>query len=187
MDNISKNNFRKICNMKHKKFNEMFKLNLNKKIQKTIKKIILKRRCKSILLYLPLKQEADLKQLIRWLRINKYNVFVPYMISKNQFKIVPYRLPLKKKKYNIYEPSFSNFKNKIKLDLAIVPIVGYDDTFRRVGFGVGFYDRFFNSLDYKPYTIFTQLCDCKSKSMITNDYDVKAEIIINNKGIKWRK
>jgi len=187
MDNQSKNSFRKICNIKHKNFNEIFKLNLNKKIQKNLKKIIIKNNYKNILLYLPLMQEVNLKQLIIWLRINKYNVFVPYMISKNKFKIVPYRLPLKKKKYNIYEPNFSNFKYKIKLDLAVVPIVGYDDTFRRIGFGVGFYDRFFNSLNYKPYIIFTQLSDCKSEKVITNDSDVKANVIVNNKGIKWKK
>jgi len=187
MDNLSKNTFRKYCKEVHRNFNVIYKINVNKKIQNILKNIIIKNKYKNILLYLPLKQEVDLKQLINYLRANNYNVFVPYMISENQFKIVPYRLPLKKKKYNIYEPNFSNTMYKIKLDLAIVPIVGYDDTFRRVGFGVGFYDRFFSSLKYKPYTIFTQVCDCKSKNIITNDYDVKANIIINNKGLKWKK
>jgi len=186
MDNLSKNDFRKICNIKHKNFNEIFKLNLNKKIQKDIQKVIVKNKYKNILLYMPLKQEVNLKALIKWLRLNNYKIFVPYMISQNQFKIVPYRLPLKKKKYNIYEPYFSNFTYKVKLDLAVVPIVGYDDTYRRIGFGVGFYDRFFNTLNYKPFTIFTQYCDCKSTKIITDSYDVKADIIINKKGLKWK-
>jgi 5-formyltetrahydrofolate cyclo-ligase len=74
----------------------------------------------------------------------------------------------------------------VRLDLAIVPTIGYDETFRRVGFGVGFYDRFFYSLNYVPYMVFTQLCDCKSNNIITNKYDIKANIIINNKGINWK-
>jgi len=184
MDNPSKISFRKYCISKQKSFRKINKLKLNKNIQNILKKII-KGRYKNILLYLPLTQEVDVKFLIKWLRQNNYNVFVPFMISKNQFKIVPYRLPLFKKKYNIYEPNFSNFKYKVKLDLAIVPTVGYDETFRRVGFGVGFYDRFFSSLNYSPVIVFTQFCDCKSKYIITNNYDVKANLIINNKGLKW--
>ena len=187
MNNISKDSFRKLCIKKQKSFNDIFKLKINKKINTDLREIIKKNKYKNILLYLPLKQEVNLKLLINLLRKNNINVFVPYMISKNEFKIVPYRLPLKKKKYNIYEPCFSNFKYKVKLDLAIVPIVGYDNTYRRVGFGVGFYDRFFSKLNYKPKIIFTQICDCKSQSIITNNFDVKANIIINNKGISWNK
>jgi 5-formyltetrahydrofolate cyclo-ligase len=186
MNNKSKNVFRKYCINKQKNIKEIFKLKINKKIEKYIENIIIKNKYKNILLYLPLKQEVDLKHLINKLRKNNINVFVPYMISKNEFKIVPYRLPLKKKKYNIYEPYYSNFVFKIKLDLAIIPIIGYDNTFRRVGFGVGFYDRYFSSLNYTPKIIFTQLHDCKCENIITNDYDVKANIIINKKGIKWK-
>jgi len=186
MNNKSKDTFRKYCIDKQKNIKEIFKLKINKKINKIIENIIVKNKYKNILLYLPLKQEVDLRPLINNLRKNNINVFVPYMISKNEFKIVPYRLPLKKKKYNIYEPNYSNYVFKIKLDLAIIPTIGYDNTFRRVGFGVGFYDRFFFSLNYTPEIIFTQLCDCKSENIITNNYDVKANIIINKKGIKWK-
>jgi len=186
MNNTPKDTFRKYCINKQKNLQDIFKYRINKKINKNLQDIIKKNRYKNILLYLPLKTEVNIDLLIKYLRKNKINLFVPYMISKNEFKIVPYRLPLKKKKYNIYEPNYSNFKYKVKLDLAIVPTIGYDETFRRVGFGVGFYDRFFYSLDYKPKIIFIQTCECKSKIIVTNHYDVTADIIINNKGIKWK-
>jgi 5-formyltetrahydrofolate cyclo-ligase len=142
---------------------------------------------KNILLYLPLDMEVDVRGLINYLRRKKnYNIFVPYMIGET-FKIVPYRLPLSKKKYNILEPNNSNFKYNVELDLAIVPIVGCDDSFRRVGFGVGFYDRFFASLKKKPKVVFTQLCLCKSTNILTQDHDVQADYIITNKGILWKK
>jgi len=99
-------------------------------------------------------------------------------------KIVPFRLPLNKKKYNIFEPNNSNIK--VKIDLAVVPIIGTDLTFRRVGFGVGFYDRFFASLDYKPKIIFTQLCLCQTKTTLTQIHDIKSDYIITNKGVKWK-
>jgi 5-formyltetrahydrofolate cyclo-ligase len=103
----------------------------------------------------------------------------------NTLKAVPFRLPLYKKKYNIYEPKDSNLR--VKLDLAIVPIIGTDSSFRRVGFGVGFYDRFFASLDYKPKIIFTQLSLCKSKTTLTEIHDIKSDYIITDKGTIWKR
>ncbi len=186
MNNRSKDSLRKYCINKQKNIKDIFKFTINKNINKILQQIIKKNNYKNILLYLPLKQEVDIRYFINYLRKNNINVYVPYMISKNEFKIVPYRLPLSKKKYNIYEPNSSNFKYKVKIDLAVVPTIAYDKTFRRVGFGVGFYDRFFFSLDYTPRVIFTQLLDCGCKDIVTNNYDVKADIIINNKGLKWK-
>lgn len=61
------------------------------------------------------------------------------------FKMVPFRLPLKKKKFGIYEAgnSLRDIKN---IDVAIVPVVGVDGNLQRVGFGKGMYDRFFEKL-----------------------------------------
>ena len=185
MDNLNKSDFRKFCINKLRNIPRFNKLRNNKYISNEILSIIKKNKVKNILLYLPLKIEVDLKEIIFYLRKNNINVFVPYMTGINTFKIVPYRLPLTKKKYNIYETNNSFLKCKIKLDLAIVPIIGFDDSFRRVGFGVGFYDRFFSSLKHKPKIIFTQMCECKSTKIITNAFDVKADLIITNKGKLW--
>lgn len=181
MGKIDKNKFRKHSIEKLKKCSQISKLRKDKYISKKLLSIILKNNIKNILMYIPLSLEVDLKNLIAYLRQKNYNIYVPYMTGKNNFKIVPYRLPLKKKKYNIYEPNNSFNSSKVILDLAIVPIIGFDDSFRRVGFGVGFYDRYFSSLRYKPKIIFTQLCSCKSKQIITENHDVKADLIITNK------
>ncbi len=187
MKSITKGDFRKDCIKKLKFCSKTSKLKKDKYISKEILKIIKFEIPKNILLYIPLGMEVDLRPLINWLRKDKrYKVFVPFMIGKS-LKIVPYRMPLNKKKYNIKEPNNSNFNYKIKIDLAIVPIVGYDESFRRVGFGVGFYDRFFSSLNYMPKIIFTQLCECKATNILTQIHDVKADYVITNKGTKWNR
>jgi 5-formyltetrahydrofolate cyclo-ligase len=184
---ITKSDFRKLCIKKLKICSKRNKLKKDKFITNDILKIIEFEKAKNILLYLPLGMEVDVRGLINYLRKKKnYNIFVPYMIGET-FKIVPYRLPVTKKKYNIMEPNNSNFKYNVELDLAIVPIVGCDDSFRRVGFGVGFYDRFFASLKKKPKVAFTQLCLCKSQNILTQDHDVQADYIITNKGILWKR
>jgi len=186
MDKNEKNEFRKYSKKKLKFCSKFGKLRKNKYIANKILEIIKNYNIKNILIYLPLDIEVDLRNLIIYLKKKNYKVYVPYMVSENTFKVVPYRLPLNKKKYNIYEPNNSFNSNKIKIDLAIVPIVGFDDSFRRIGFGVGFYDRYFSSLKYKPKIIFTQLCECKSNKIITKNHDVQGDFIVTNKGILWK-
>eukprot|EP00831_Metopus_contortus_P060499 TRINITY_DN52419_c0_g1_i1.p2 TRINITY_DN52419_c0_g1~~TRINITY_DN52419_c0_g1_i1.p2 ORF type:complete len:145 (-),score=27.86 TRINITY_DN52419_c0_g1_i1:164-598(-) len=95
------------------------------------------------------------------------------------FRVVKYRYPLEKNCFGIKEPKDSRqYRNK-KLDIAIVPIVGMDITYRRVGFGKGMYDRFFEKeIKNINKTVFVARELCYSKEIVTDDYDVKADMII---------
>ena len=93
------------------------------------------------------------------------------------FKMVPFRLPLKKKKFGIFEAG-NTVRHINKIDIAIVPAVGVDGNLQRVGFGKGMYDRFFEKLQKKPYTIFTQLEFCYTKELICDSYDVKCDLLL---------
>jgi len=95
--------------------------------------------------------------------------------------LVKYRLPLKIKKFGVKEPNKSNRYNK-KIDLAIVPIIGTDKTLRRVGFGKGFYDRFFEK-NHKNINkiVFVGREYCVSSEVITDDWDVKGDFYITPK------
>ena len=179
MQYITKSDFRKQCIKRLNFCSKSSKLNKDKNISNKILKIIKFEKPKNILVYIPLGIEVDIRGLINTLRKNKrYKIYVPYMVG-NSLKIIPYRLPLIVKKYKIKEPNFSNFKYKVNLDLAIVPIIGTDKSNRRVGFGVGFYDRFFQSLKIKPKVIFTQLCLCKATNILTFNHDIKADYIVS--------
>jgi 5-formyltetrahydrofolate cyclo-ligase len=114
--------------------------------------------------------------LINELRREKKIVYVPFM-EDDSFKIVKYRLPLHKKKFNIKEPT-NSFLKPNKIDLAVVPIVGIDALNKRIGFGKGMYDRFFYRLKYRPKIVFIQLELCKSKEILSDNYDIEADYII---------
>lgn len=185
MNYDNKNDFRQKSIKRLKLCSKQSKIQKDKFIVKNILKIIKKEKAKNILLYIPLKMEVDTYFLLQTLRKTNCKVFVPYMVGKS-LKIVPFRLPLEKKKYNIYEPKNSNVGRHFKLDLAVVPVVGIDKKFKRIGFGAGFYDRFFDTLNYKPTIVFTQLCLCKSSFVLSEPHDIKGEWIVTNKGImRW--
>jgi 5-formyltetrahydrofolate cyclo-ligase len=172
---LTKNTFRKKCinKMKKRSINNVAYENniINKKLLKMLKGV----NGKNILLYYPLNFEADVRKTIIQLR-KKNNIFIPFMEDES-FKIVPFRLPLQKKRFDIYEAG--NSLKKIKnIDIAVVPVVGVDGNLQRIGFGKGMYDRFFVKLKNKPYTIFIQPRICFTKDYICDHYDVKGDILL---------
>jgi 5-formyltetrahydrofolate cyclo-ligase len=166
-----KKEFRKLC-LGRKVYNRYL---ISKKISNEIYKI--SKNCKNILLFVPLKNEVDIKMLINKLRMEKKNVFVPFMQDLS-FKMVKYGLPLKKKRFSILEP-VNKQRTLQKIDLAIVPVVGVTKTFKRIGFGKGMYDRFFASLKYRPKIVFLQLTPCISREDIADKFDIEADEYIS--------
>jgi len=128
--------------------------------------------------------EADIRKVLHIMR-KKHNIYTPFMVGQS-FKMVPFRLPLEKKKFHILEAKNSQLDIK-KIDIAIVPIVGVDGNLQRVGFGKGMYDRFFDKLQKKPYIIFTQLELCYTKYKICDSYDVTCDILLTPKKVLQKK
>ncbi|ABB44123.1 5-formyltetrahydrofolate cyclo-ligase [Sulfurimonas denitrificans DSM 1251] len=167
--------FRQNCLNKIKNSSKHNCLYKNKKISNQLIKELKKFKNKKILFFISLPFEADTAKIIKQIR-KKYKIFVPFMQGES-FKMVPFRLPLKKKKFGIYEAgnSLRDIKN---IDVAIVPVVGVDGNLQRVGFGKGMYDRFFEKLKKRPYTIFIQSEFCFTKELICDDYDITSDLII---------
>ncbi|TEY03617.1 5-formyltetrahydrofolate cyclo-ligase [Campylobacter sp. US33a] len=171
---MSKENFRSKQKKELKKYIKKAPIQ-NYKIFKSIQEIIKKQRCKKILLYIPLPYEPNLL-LFRRKFCKNCTIFVPFMQDES-LKIVKLRLPFGRKKFGIYEPN-NSFVN-VKIDLAIVPVIGADANFRRIGHGNGFYDRFFANLNYRPLIIFTQSLNGLCKVNLSEKYDIQGDFFIN--------
>jgi len=175
---LTKAIFRENCLKKIKNsptHNKLYKdAMINRRLQQELKSV----KHKKILIYYPLLFEADITKTIKFIR-KKCSIFMPFMQDKS-FKIVPFRLPLKKKKFGIYEAG-NTIRNIKKIDIAIVPAVGVDGNLQRVGFGKGMYDRFFEKLKKRPYTIFIQSEICYTKKFICDSYDVTCDVLLTPK------
>lgn len=164
--------------------------NLNAKIHAN-PNAIRPKKPKNILLYAPLNAEVNIFPLIFYLKKQKnIKIFLPFVFQSGKdanraFKIVPFRLPLTKNKFNIFEAKNSSFLHFGKIDLAIVPILGADCDFCRIGFGKGMYDRFYAGLKNKPKTIFVSRILCFSNAKISDFYDIKGDILVATKGKKY--
>jgi len=180
---IDKASFRKACMKKLRKASLEQKNYRTHQVNSTLQRLLNALNPKSILFYLPLPFEVDVRALLHTNRRTK-QCYVPFMVEES-FKMVRYRLPLKRGNFGVYEPKNSLLKIK-KVDVAIVPVVGVDADARRVGFGKGMYDRFFAKLPKKPITIFVQLDECVCDEKITDYYDVQADIYITPKTIYYK-
>lgn len=129
---------------------------------------------KNILLYCPLDLEVDIRPLISSLRRQDRKIFVP-KVRGVSFDIVEFCLPLRKNKYGILECKAR--RQNPKLDVMIVPLLGIDETFRRVGFGKGMYDRFFARLKHKPKVIFITKDLQFSKEILTESHDIRGDYL----------
>jgi len=177
---MDKKTFRKICIERAKKRRGMKGYKFDKVLNRRLYELIKSQKSHSIMLYIPLKIEINISSLILKLRREKKTLLVPFMEGES-FSLVKYRLPLIRKQFGVKEPRNIN-KYKHKIDLAIVPIIGTDGTLRRVGFGKGFYDRFFEKNHQKIHKIvFVGREYCVSSKIITDDYDVKGSLYLTPK------
>lgn len=108
------------------------------------------KKSKIIFIYVSFDKEVDTFRIINHALENNKTVCVPKVISKSEgMKAVKIKSvnELAVGKYGILEPKECNsIINADKIDLIISPGVAFDSLGYRVGYGGGFYDRFFNNV-----------------------------------------
>jgi 5-formyltetrahydrofolate cyclo-ligase len=167
--------FRAYAKKRVQKYELTCRYKRDKYVVEKLEKLIKINKYKNILLYIPLNSEVDVLPLINKIR-GSCTIYVPFMEGVS-FKMVKFRLPLFKKRFTIKEPK-NSFASVSKLDLAIVPVLGVDGNFGRIGFGKGMYDRFFESLEFSPAIVFVQLGECFTTEKLCDNFDIRADVYI---------
>lgn len=172
------------------KRNELANDFIEKASAKIVQRIVihhLYNHSENILMYVPIKREVNIIPLIE------------HSWSIGKKVLIPKTNPLTKKmepflisswedteigNYQITEPKIKNKKPFFidKIDLVIVPGLIFDWEGNRLGYGGGYYDRFFNGIPKLPYRIGVaydfQLID----SLPTEGYDITMNEVITEKG-----
>ena len=135
-----------------------------------------KRSFKKIAAYWPMTYELDTRPLIKILLENNINVMLP-VVSEDKLKFVKWDNAdkLNYNKLKFYEPFSCN--NSLEPDLIIVPLLAYDHLGYRLGYGKGFYDKYYEKNKKKVYVgycySFQNIEHLPSKS-----YDLKLNSVI---------
>ncbi len=133
-----------------------------------------------ILAYVDCKNEVSTRAIINAAFDMGKRVAVPKVSGKEMgFYYIKSFADLKKGYQGIYEPEFADDTNLCseKNALCIVPGVAFDRQFNRIGYGGGFYDRFFAET---PEVLKCALCfDSQLVDRIDTDpFDKRVDIII---------
>ncbi|MDR3259346.1 MAG: 5-formyltetrahydrofolate cyclo-ligase [Fusobacteriaceae bacterium] len=133
----------------------------------------------SIMSYCSFRNEVDTDFINKEILKMKKILILP-KIENNQ--IIPIRenslLGLKKNKFGIYEPDGYCYTDKI--DMIIVPGIGFDKKGNRIGFGKGYYDKFLKN--YKTVLKIALAFEFQIINNIpTEEHDIKINKLISEK------
>ena len=167
---LRKNNSNKDLKINSDKF--LFFLNTNK------------HNLKNLGGYYPSNFEIDDLEILRLLEKKNFKILLPIIKKNNQMDFFKWsnNEPLKINKYGIPEPVTSKI---FYPDILLVPLVGYDNSLNRLGYGGGFYDRYIEKIEKikKVIKIGLAFSYQKLKSVPINQYDKKLDFIITEKEI----
>ena len=171
----------KILKIREKKFNIDLKIDLGKFIS-SLK--INKLNFKSIGGYYPSNYEINDLNILDLLEKKNFKVSLPIIKKDNQMNFYSWSRndPLKINKFGIPEPVSSKI---FYPDILLVPLVAYDSSLNRLGYGGGYYDRYIEKIEKIKKVVKIGLAfSCqKIKNIPLNQYDKKLDFIITEKEI----
>ena len=134
----------------------------------------------SVHVFLPIKKfnEIETKFLIEYFWKRKVNVFVPKIF---QNKIISVKLTpetvLKENSWGILEP-ISNENECSNFDFVITPLLYCDKKGNRIGYGKGFYDEFFRTINADAKKIGVNYFLPIESIDDVSDFDVKLDYLV---------
>lgn len=138
---------------------------------------------KNVFVYLSFNKEVGTEKVIGKLMQMGKNVYVP-KIYNDVMKAVQFKSPFIKNSFGIVEP-----ENDIEgedIDLIITPLLGFDGSLNRIGYGKGYYDKYFSDKGKKAFKIGLAFDFQYVKNAYPNENDVPLDVIITDKKIYKR-
>lgn len=93
-----------------------------------------------IMSYMSFKNEIDTHKINEAILKAGKKLLLPRTVGKEKMEVVEYGMGFQKGAMGIEEPIGDKYIGRI--DLIVVPGIGFDKTGNRIGFGRGYYDRF---------------------------------------------
>ncbi len=133
------------------------------------------KEAKNVMLFYPKYGEINLLPLIN----SKKNFYLPRCLGESM-EICAYSAgdELFENKYKILEPKTSALKTLDCLDIVFVPALCADKKGNRLGWGMGYYDRFFREKNIKALKIAVVPKELLFEEVPKNALDVPCDIVV---------
>lgn len=141
-------------------------------------------KCETVGVYHPILNEAQTFRIIYQLISSSKIVCLPAIIDEeiSFFKYRPHQ-KLRQGRYKIMEPISTMDNMNCTLDTVITPGIAFDKFGNRVGYGKGYYDKFFQHVLKNDITIIGFGYDFQmiSGQIKSNANDIKMNVLITDK------
>lgn len=189
----NKENLRKIA--KTKRCAVLNRSEKNCKIREKVIELLCEQNAESVFVYVSVDSEVDTRDIIAEAFV-EFDVFVPYTFDG---KMVPVRLDSSARLYNVDkhgnvyrsgEPNARDYlpigdSGKYRIDVTITPMLAFNDELYRLGYGGGYYDKFFASCD--TVKIGVAYDEQKVDDFTPNEYDVALDAIVTQSAVLRRQ
>ena len=175
----NKASIRKDLLNKRRSLKEDYCLLYEESIFDSFKKIFLQENPEKIGLYWSSNNEVRTNKISDFINTTKKDKYLPVVGFNNSltFRKFKKNSPLIKNKYGIKEPLQGEETNGNKLDLVLIPLVGFDRSLNRLGMGGGYYDRTFKD-NKRPFLIGLAYQFQEIKDLGPKEHDIPLDIII---------
>ncbi len=133
---------------------------------------------RNVALYFPIKNEIDITSIVK---VKNKNFYFPRCCDlKLEFCKYSSFKSFVCAKYGIYEPVGEKIDPKI-LDVIFIPALMANKSYFRLGYGKGYYDRFFKENNVRAKKILVLPFDLISEDFVEDDFDVASDMILCEK------
>lgn len=141
-------------------------------------------KAENIMCFVSFRNEVDTHKFIKYMLKNNKNIYIPIIDSKNKIMNISKLKSfdeLEKGFYGILEPKkeFIRITDLEVLDIVITPGVVFSKNNYRIGYGGGYYDKFFANKKLKAKKIGLCFSEQIIESIPIDKYDIPVDYIIH--------
>ncbi len=152
----------------------------DKLIRKNLRELDLYKKAKSVFVFISYRSEVDTKGIIEDILADGKKLLVPLVKGSQMIAVEVKGIDdLGPNKMGILEPKSG--EEVIDVDLTITPGLAFDKAGYRLGYGGGYYDKFFAKVDTIRMGI--GYYDQFVESLVHEDYDKPLEYLLTDRGL----
>lgn len=152
----------------------------DKQIRKNLRELDLYKNAKSVFIFISYRSEVDTKGIIEDILADEKKLLVPLVKGSQMIAVEVKGIDdLEPNKMGILEPKSG--EEVTDVDLTITPGLAFDKAGYRLGYGGGYYDKFFAKVDTIRMGI--GYSDQFVESLVHEDYDKPLEYLLTDRGL----
>ena len=149
-------------------------------IRENLRELEIYKKAKSVFVFISYKSEVDTRRIIEDILADEKKLLVPLVKGKEMIAVEVRGIDdLEPNKMGILEPKSGDEVTDV--DLTITPGLAFDKNGFRLGYGGGYYDKFFAKVDTVRMGI--GYADQYVESLVHEDYDKALEYLLTEEGL----